>query len=384
MSQTKKIYLDNAATSFPKPKEVIDRVNEVLASIGGNPGHSSHSMAVEASRVIFEARESIARVINAPDSSRIVFTKNATEAINVALKGILTSGDHVITSSFEHNSVAKTLNYLKSERGIKVTKLKCTDKYHCISPKTVEEAITPNTKLVEIVHGSNVLGTIQPIKEIAEVCRSRNVLFMTDASQTIGALPFDVQDIGADIVACTGHKALLGPQGTGFLYLKESIEPATFIHGGTGDLNDEVETPDRFEGGTMNTPGIGGLGAGCEYVMEFGIDKIRKHESGLANKIIKGHKEIEGVTILGPHNGEDRVSLVTFNIKGRDPAQVGVILDEEFNLMVRTGEHCSPDAHRTACTYPEGAVRVASGIFTTEEEIDIFLDAVDKIAAKAK
>lgn len=206
MTKKKTIYMDNAATSFPKPESVCKRVNEVLTSIGGNPGHSSHSMAVEASRVIFEARESIARVMNAPDSSRIIFTKNATEAINVALKGILTSGDHVITSSFEHNSVAKTLVYLESEKGIKVTKLKCTDKYHCISPKSVEDAITPKTKLVEIVHGSNVLGTIQPIKEIAEVCRSRNVLFMTDASQTIGAVPFDVQDIGADIVACTGHK----------------------------------------------------------------------------------------------------------------------------------------------------------------------------------
>lgn len=388
MSQTKKIYLDNGATSFPKPQVVIDRVTEVLAIIGGNPGHSSHSMAMEASRVIFETRESIARVINAPDSSRIIFTKNATEAINIAIKGVVSDGDHVITTAFEHNSVAKTLNYLKKEKNITVTKLKGI-KTGYITAKEVEDAITTETKLVEIVHGSNVLGTIQPIKEIAEVCRKHGVLFMTDASQTIGAVPFDIQDIGADIVASTGHKALLGPQGTGFLYLREGIEPATFIHGGTGDLHDEQETPDRFEAGTMNTPSIGGLGAGCEYVMKFGIDKIRNHETNLSNKIIEGLKAIEGISIIGPHNGEDRVSLVTFNISltGKpgttmDPAEVGVILDEDFNIMVRSGEHCAPDAHKTACTYPEGAVRVAPGIFTTEKEIDIFLDAIKKITDK--
>lgn len=379
MNSKQKIYLDNGATSFPKPATVLDRVTEIMTHIGGNPGRSSHSMAIEASRVIFEARETVARVINATDSSRIVFTKNATEAINVALKGLLNSGDHVITTSFEHNSVSKTLASLERDRGVKVTKLQGSRSDY-ITAQEIEKAITPQTKLVTIVHGSNVFGTIQPIKEISEVCRSRNILFMTDASQTIGAVPFDVAEI--DIVACTGHKSLLGPQGTGFLYLKKGIEPATFIHGGTGDIKNELETPDRFESGTLNTPAIGGLGAGCEFVLKMGIENIRKHETGLINKIIKGLSDIEGVEILGPLNADERVSLVSFNIKGVDPEEIGQVLDQEYNIMTRAGEHCSPDAHKTACTFPGGAVRVAPGIFTTEDEIEIFLNAVKEITKK--
>jgi len=379
----KTIYLDNGATSFPKPEEVYKAVDKTLRTVGGSPGRSSHTMAIEASRIIFETRESLARLLNIPDATRIIFTKNSTEAINTALKGLLRKGDHVVTSSFEHNAVAKTLAYLEKEHNIKVTKVKAK-RTDYITAKEISDAITTETKLVTVMHASNVLGTIQPIKEIAKVCHDKNVLFMADCAQTIGSLPFDAQDIDADIVAGTGHKALLGPQGVGFLYLKEGIEPTQLIHGGTGfsSLDDDTVTPDRFESGTMNTPGIAGLGAGIQFILNKGIENIRAHEVKLIHKILEGISNIDGVTILGSNKAEERTSLVSFTMKDKDPAEIGKLLDRGHyaNIMVRTGEHCSPDAHKLIGTYPAGAVRVSPGIFTTEEEIDIFIKVIKEIA----
>jgi cysteine desulfurase family protein len=374
------IYLDNAATSFPKPECVLARVDEVLRHIGGNPGRGGHRMAIDAGRVIFKTRESLARLLNIKDASRIVFTKSATEATNLAIKGLLTSDDHAVVSSFEHNACIKPLAHLE-RHGMGLTRIK-SERPDLITPEDVLKTLTPKTKLVSIVHGSNVFGTIQPIVEIGRALRERGVLFMVDGAQTLGAVPFDLSQTPIDILVGTGHKSLFGPQGTGFVYLRDGVEPRNLLEGGTGDLEDELETPDRFETGTMNTSGIGGLGSGIDFVLSEGIEKIRAHEEKLIRLLIEGLQRLSGVTILGPLDASERTSLVAFNIEGMDPQDIGLSLEDDFDIMVRCGTHCAPSAHRVAGTYPAGAVRVSPGYFNTVEEIEIFLNAISTIVKR--
>ena len=380
MEHDKLIYLDNAATSFPKPESVYRRIDEVLRTKGGNPGRSSHALAIKASRVVFSAREAVSRLINIPDSSRIVFTKNATEAINIGLKGILKPGDHVVTSTFEHNAVAKCISRLEKS-GIECTKV-APDEDGFLSPADIGSAIKKNTKLVCVSHASNVFGAIQPVAEIGRVCKSKGVSLMIDAAQTIGAMPVDVRALGVSVLAATGHKGLFGPQGTGFLYIEEGIEPEQFVDGGSGIMENELELPERLEAGTMNTPGIGGLGAGVEFLLSENVSKIRAHEERLLAFVLKGLSAMNGLSITGPMEAAKRASLVAFNIEGKKPIEVGLRLDEEFEIMTRCGTHCAPDAHRQALTWPEGSARVSPGYFNTEEEIEAFLKAIRKIAAK--
>ncbi len=373
------IYLDNAATSFPKPESVLERVDRILRKVGGNPGRSSHRMALEAGRVIFQARESLARLLNVPDASRIAFTKNATEALNIAIKGLsLRAGDHVVTTTMEHNSVARPLWRLERE-GVKVTRV-AASKDGFVNAKDIEKALTGDTRLITVVHASNVYGTIQPVGEIGLLARSRGIPFMVDAAQTVGALPVDVMDMNIDILAATGHKALFGPQGTGFLYVREGIEIEPLIDGGTGEMDTVLDMPDRMEAGTVNTPGIGGLGAGVEFVMERGLGRIREHEESLVSELLHGLCSIKGVDIIGPPDASKRVSLVSFNIAGLDPLEAGMRLDKEFSIMVRCGTHCAPIAHKSAGTYPHGTIRVSPGLFNTHDEIEEFLRAVSKMA----
>lgn len=373
----KMVYLDNAATSFPKPESVIKRVEDVLRHIGGNPGRGGHRMAIDAGRVIFGARESLARLLNLPDASRIVFTKSATEASNLAVKGLLSTEDHAVVSSFEHNAGIKPLAWLE-RRGMRLTRIK-TARPDLITPEEVVASLTPDTKLVSIVHGSNVFGTIQPVVEIGRALKGRGVLFMVDAAQTLGAVPVDLTELEVDILVGTGHKSLFGPQGTGFVYLREGVEPRNLLEGGTGDLEDELETPDRFETGTVNTPGIGGLGAGIDFVLGEGIEKIRAHEEKLIGLLIGGLRKVPGVSIIGPLEAAERTSLVTFNVDGLEPQDIGLRLEDDYNIMVRCGAHCSPSAHRTAGTYPTGAVRVSPGYFNTAADIEAFLTAITEI-----
>ena len=373
------IYLDNAATSYPKPESVYKRIDHILRHIGGNPGRSGHRMALDASRVIFEARESAAKFFNIKDASRIAFTKNATEAINVAFKGILKPGDHVVTTSIEHNAVVRPLQRLERDGGVRVTRVKA-DKEGWISPGDIEKAITNNTKLVSVVHASNVFGTILPVAAIGNVCRKKGIIFMIDGAQTAGAMPIDVEALNIDIFAATGHKSLFGPQGTGFLYVREGIEPLPLVDGGTAEDYDMLEVPDRLESGTMNTPGIGGLGAGIEFLLKEGVENIRRHEEGLIRQILDGLKWIKGISIIGTTDEKKRTCLVSFNIEGKDPSEVDYRLDNEFNIMLRCGLHCATHAHKTAGTYPSGAVRVSPGYFNTSNEIEEFLKAIREIA----
>lgn len=368
------IYLDNAATSFPKPESVYDRISEILRTIGGNPGRSSHTMAIEAARVVFSARESVASLIGAPDSGRVAFTKNATEAINIGLKGILKPGDHVVTTAFEHNSVVKSLARLASI-GVEVTKVS-PDKEGFLRPRDIEAAIKKNTKMVCISHASNVFGAIQPIGEIGKACKSKGAMFMVDGAQTIGAVPFDVTESGVDILAATGHKALFGPQGTGFLYLAEGIDVVPLVDGGTGEAGSPLEMPELLESGTMNTPGIGGLGAGVRFLLDERVEKIREKEESLVEAILEGFASMKGISVIGPKDASRRAALVSFNIDGKKPGEVGLRLDDEAGIMIRCGTHCAPDAHRQSGTFPDGAARVSPGYFNTAQDIEEFLKAV--------
>lgn len=371
------IYLDNSATSFPKPASVYERADYILKNIGGSPGRGSHRLSLDASRVIFETRESIARLFNIKDSSRIVFTKSATESINLAFKGLLKAEDKVVTTSIEHNAVAKTLKRLEGQ-GISILKVPASEEGF-VQPTDIEKAITRDTKIVSVVHASNVFGTILPIAEIGAVCKKKGVFCMTDAAQTAGIVEIDVDEMNIDILAGTGHKGLLGLQGTGFLYTREGIEPTALIDGGTGETDDPIEIPDRLEAGTMNTPGIGGLGAGIEFILTEGIDKIKRHEENLVREIINGLQGLKDISIIGTSDVSKRASLVSFNIKGKEPSEVGYILDNEFSIMTRCGTHCAPEAHKTLGTYPKGAIRVSPGYFNAERDIEEFLKAVRKV-----
>ncbi|MDH4226527.1 MAG: aminotransferase class V-fold PLP-dependent enzyme [Deltaproteobacteria bacterium] len=375
------IYLDNAATSYPKPEAVYARADYVLRNVGGNPGRGSHKMALDAMREVFKAREAVARLLGIKDSSRLVFTKNATEAINAAIKGVMSGGGHVITSSFEHNAVLKTLLSMK-KRGVITLTEAAGKRPGFLDASDIEALITDETELVVITHASNVFGEILPVEEIAKACKEHGVIFMTDAAQTAGAIPMDLSGSSIDILAATGHKALFGPQGTGILYLRDGIEIEPFIDGSTGAETTVLNMPEKLEAGTVNTPGIAALGAGAAFIMQEGVTGIRKKEERFVGIILKELASIKGIRILGPMDAAKRASLVCFTIDGITANDAGVVLDREFSIMVRCGTHCAPAAHRVAGTFPEGAIRVSPGYFNTDADIEAFLKAVKAVAAK--
>lgn len=379
----KLIYFDNAATTFPKPEEVYRKVDHILRNVGANPGRSGHRMALDANRIILDARDSIARLFNIEDSSRVVFTSNTTEALNIGIKGFLHSGDHVITSSMEHNSVTRPIKALE-KTGVACTKVKCSAE-GLLDPDDVKRAIRPNTRLIAITHASNVTGTINPVREIGELARESGIRLLLDAAQTAGMLPIDVEKDNIDMLACPGHKGLFGLQGTGFLYMAPDVRLEPVKEGGTGG-NSEMDTmpdtlPERFEAGTMNTPGIGGLGEGVEFILREGIEKIRRHEILLTERLIRGLQDIGRVVVYGPRDAVRQMSVISFGINGKDPSDVGFVLDSSFGIMARVGLHCAPDAHRTIGTFPQGTVRISPGYFSTVEEVDIVIDAIKKIAS---
>jgi cysteine desulfurase / selenocysteine lyase len=370
------IYLDNAATSHPKPAAVYERVDAVLRNWSANPGRSGHAMAIQAARIIFETRESIAKLFHIADPDRIAFTPNATGALNLAMLGTLQPGDHCVTTNMEHNSVVRPLHALE-QRGVKVTRAP-------IDLQAIAGAITSRTRLVAVTHASNVVGEITPIAEIIAIAHARGVPVLVDAAQTAGSVPIDVGALGVDLLACPGHKGLLGPQGTGFLYIAPHLNPEPILFGGTGsrsDLEDMPDfAPDRYEAGTLNTPGIAGLGAGVEFLIERGVGEVRTHEVALLEQLMDGLEAIDGVSIHGPRAPERKTGVVLFTIDGVDPAEIGDRLDAEFGIAVRVGLHCAPGAHRALGTFPLGGVRVSPGYFNTPEDIERAVEAVSRIA----
>ena len=381
------IYLDNPATSWPKPPQVKEAMNRFMEEVGANPGRSGHSLSIEAARFIYEAREALSVLFHVKDSSRIVFTLNATESINLALKGLLKYKDHVITSSMEHNSVMRPLRDLE-KKGVELSVIPCSNE-GMLDPREMEGKIRSNTRMVVLNHASNVTGTLLPIREVGSIVRKHNLFFLVDAAQTAGVYPIDLERDGIDLLAFTGHKSLYGPQGTGGLIIGERIREKEMIplkQGGTGSRSEFEEQPDflpdRFESGTPNGVGIAGLLAGVQFVLEKGVEQIRQDEMTLTQKLIKGLKEIPQVELYGPKNQGDRIATLSLNLTSFSPSNVASRLEKEFGILCRPGLHCAPAAHHTLGTFPEGTVRFGLSVFNTEEEIETAIQAVSLISKK--
>jgi len=375
------IYFDNAATSWPKPPGVAEAMVHYLDHVGANPGRSGHRLSVEAGRIVYGAREAVASLFHAPDPLRVVLTANVTEALNLALLGLLRPGDHVVTSSMEHNSVMRPLRALE-QRGVALTVVPCTHQ-GMLDPADVEAAIRPDTRMIALNHASNVVGTLLPVREVGHIARGHGLWLLVDAAQTAGAYPIDVQVDRIDLLAFTGHKSLYGPMGTGGLVIGERVDVAMMEplkRGGTGS-NSEHEAqptflPDLCESGTPNAVGLAGLGAGLQWLQERGIDAVRAHEAALTQQLIEGLRAIPGVTVYGPLDAGQQVATVSFTVEGLETSQIGLILDEEHGIMCRVGLHCAPAAHKTIGTFPNGTVRFGLGAINTAEEVSAALAAV--------
>jgi cysteine desulfurase family protein len=376
------IYFDNAATSWPKPPRVKEAMVRFMDEIGANPGRSGHLLSIEAARVLHETREALSLCFHVKDSSRIVFTQNATESINLGLKGLLKPKDHVITSSMEHNSVMRPLRDLE-KKGIELSIVPCSPK-GILDPVEVENKIRYNTRMVVLNHASNVTGTLLPVREVGVIARNHDLLFLVDAAQTAGVYPIDMEEDRIDLLAFTGHKSLYGPQGTGGLVLGVRVKEKEMVplkQGGTGSRSEFEEQPDFlpdcFESGTPNSVGIAGLLAGIQFVLEKGIEQIHKHEINLIQKLIDGLKEFPEVRLYGPENGLDRTATLSFNVAHLSPSEVAFRLEREFGILCRPGLQCAPAVHRTIGTFPEGTVRFSLSYFNSEEQVDQALQAMN-------
>lgn len=379
------IYMDNAATSWPKPPCVAEAMTRFMEEIGANPGRSGHRLAVQAARVVYGAREAVAELFHASDPLRVVFGANATEALNLAINGLLRPGDHVITSSMEHNSVMRPLRE-QERKGVDLTVVPCSPR-GLLDPEDLEAAIRPTTRLIVLVHGSNVIGTLLPVVEVGHIAREHGILLLVDAAQTAGAYPIDVQADAIDLLAFSGHKSLYGPMGTGGLVIGDRVDVGRLVplkRGGTGSRSEREEQPeflpDLCESGTPNAVGLAGLEAGVRWVSAHGVGAIRRHEVTVASRLLEGLAAIPGVTVYGPRDPGLRTATVSFTIEGVPPSEAGLRLDEEFAIMCRVGLHCAPAAHRTMGTFPTGTVRFGLGAFSTAEEADAAVRAVASLA----
>lgn len=375
------VYLDNAATSLPKPRGVAEAV---AAAIGraGNPGRSGHRLSILSARDLFTARERLAELFGFRDSARFTFTENATGALNRAIKGLLVPGDHVVTTSVEHNSVMRPLRRLEAA-GVSLTVVPA-DASGTVDAAAVAAAIRKGTRLVAVTHASNVSGAIQPIEAIARAAKAKGALTLVDAAQTAGSVPIDLSSLPVDLLAASGHKGLLGPQGTGFLFVREGVPLTPLVEGGTGSRSEDDHQPDFYpdcmESGTPNSVGIAGLSVALAWLLRKGIGAVREKELQLLSVLLDGLRRIPGVTVYGPDDPSFRACAVSFNLEGEDPGEIGRRLEREGGILSRAGLHCSPNAHRTLGTFPQGTVRVSPGPFTTRQEIRSFLAALRRIA----
>jgi cysteine desulfurase/selenocysteine lyase len=381
------IYFDNAATSWPKPPCVVEAMLHFLNNVGANPGRSAHRLSIESARIVHGAREAIAELFNAPDPLRVVFGLNVTEALNLALYGLLRPGDHVITSSMEHHSVMRPLRALE-RTGVELTVVKCSGEGF-LDPGDVEAAMRSNTSMIALNHASNVVGTLLPVASVGQIARRHGVLLLVDAAQTGGAFPINMQADGIDLLAFTGHKSLYGPMGTGGVIFGQRVDMARLTplkRGGTGSRSEREEQPDFLpdmgESGTPNAVGLAGLGAGVRWVLDRGVAAIRAQELALTQRLIDGLRDIEGVTVYGGLDAGRQTATISFNIGELAPSDVGLWLDEQHAILCRVGLHCAPAAHRTLNTYPSGTNRFGLGVFSTAEEVDVALKAVRQLAVQ--
>jgi cysteine desulfurase / selenocysteine lyase len=378
------IYLDNAATSWPKPPEVLRAVAEFLEHAGGNPGRSGHRLSIAAGRTVYDAREAVAELFHAPDPLRVIFTHNATHALNLVLHGLLRPGDHVVTTGVEHNAVMRPLRALE-KAGVRLSIAACGPD-GALVPAAMQHALSSGARLAVVNHASNVTGTLAPLTEIAEIARRQGTLLLVDAAQTAGVIPIQMSALGIDFLAFTGHKGLLGPPGTGGVVLGDRVDAALLhpiLRGGTGSRSESEEQPedlpDKFECGTPNGAGIAGLGAGIRWVRSRGVEAIRAHEVALTRQLVEGLLAIPDVTVYGPADATQRTAVVSFTIRNRRVSEIGLRLDEEYGILTRVGLHCAPAAHRTLGTFPEGTVRLAPGALTNREDMDATLCAIERL-----
>jgi len=370
------LYLDNAATSFPKPDTVMAAMIAYQQNIGANPGRSGHGRSVEAGRIVFETREALARLFHIEDPLRIALTKNATESLNIVLQGGLKPGDSVITSGMEHNSVMRPLRFLEG-RGVELSVVPCSPRGE-LEPDDVRKALRKNTRMVVLTHASNVTGTILPVEAVGALLRDRpEVLFCVDAAQTAGALPIDVEKMRIDLLAFTGHKSLFGPQGTGGLYIREGLENkiSPLMMGGTGSRSEfeqqPVFMPDRYESGTPNTIGIAGLGAGVSFVLEQTVGTVRDQEERLISRFLSGLRDLrDDVIVYGPQDASRQTAVVSFNIRDVSASDAASYFEDNRGILCRPGLHCAPSAHRTIGTFPRGTIRFSFGFFNTQQDVD--------------
>ncbi len=381
----KNIYFDNAATSFPKAPLVAESISNFLINIGANINRGTYDSSYAAADTVYETRELICSLFGSSQPTNVVFSKNVTESLNILIKGCLKSGDHVLISSLEHNAVMRPLNSLQ-KRGVEYTRIRC-DEQGVLDPADVAVHIKPHTKAVIMTHASNVCGTILPLQKIGKLCKENGLTFIIDAAQTAGFLDIDLQEYQADALAFTGHKGLLGPQGIGGMLLNDrlaqQLEP--FIEGGTGSISDSEEQPsylpDKFEAGTLNIPGIYGLNAALKYIQSTGLANIREEELRLTKTFIEGIQNLDGPALCGLPNTTGRTALVSldFTRLQLDNAEVATLLAREFHIATRCGLHCSPSAHKTLGTFPQGTIRFSFSHSNTKNEIEYALNAISKI-----
>lgn len=387
MKSADRIYLDNAATSWPKPEAVYEAVDRYQREIGGPNGRSGYREALEANRIVERAREGIAALIGASDPQQVVFGFNGTDVLNLAIRGVVRPGDHVVTTVCDHNSVLRPLRALRETADVSVSYVPC-DGQGFVSPDDVRAALRPDTRLVAVVHASNVIGAVQPIEAIGRIAREHEVLFLVDAAQSLGHVPIDVAQLEADLIAAPGHKGLLGPLGTGVLYIRPGVERqlAPLRVGGTGSQSDQdrqpEELPDKYEPGNHNLPGLAGLVAGVEFLQQQRISNIHEHHTRLAARLLDGLRDVEGITIHGPQTAADRTSVVSVTLEGYDPQELAAVLEATHRIQCRAGLHCAPRMHEAlGTTAGGGTLRISPGYATTLEDIDAAVAALQEVAA---
>ena len=375
-------YLDNAATSFPKPEAVYRAMDQFARSSVANPGRAGHKMALAAEHALDDCRHRLNRFFNGKSPDLFVFTLNCTDALNMAFKGVLQAGDHVITTNLEHNSVSRPLRAMELAGYISLTRVNA-DPTGTIDPESIYSAITPNTRLIAIGHASNVLGTIQPITQIGQLARERDALFLVDCAQTAGVVPVDIQAMNIDLLAFPGHKGLMGPTGTGALYVSPRVKIKVWREGGTGGDSSSETQPKEFpyylEGGTPNVLGVAGLAAGLQWVESEGLTKIHDHEVALTERLWKQLEKLSGIEVYGHRDMCRHVGTLSFRSEVLPAMELGGILDQAFDIAIRPGLHCAPYTHKALGTFPDGTVRVSPGPFNTEADIDRLASALLEI-----
>lgn len=375
------IYLDNAATSRRKPQEVIDAVVFAMTSLG-NAGRGTTEAALDAARTIYGARDKIAGFFGVKNPKQVVFTANSTESLNIAIHGLIKPGDHVISSVMEHNSVLRPL-YEREEAGAELTLIECDGKGRLLTDD-IEKNIRDNTRAIVLTHGSNLTGNVNDIEAVGRIAKAHGLLFIVDASQTAGVLPIDVEKMNIDVLCFTGHKSLLGPQGTGGMCVREGLEIEPLKRGGSGvdtyNRRHPSEMPTALEAGTLNGHGIAGLSAAIDFIEKTGIDEIREKEQSLMKRFVEGVRDIPGVKLYGDFDAEVRCPVVALNIGNADSSEISDILSMDYDIATRPGAHCAPEMHESLGTVDQGAVRFSMSYFNTGEEIDAAIRAVREIS----